>query len=146
MAITNQLLLKQLKTQIGRVEIATLLVELAERAEHNVMLQQILRSIELPPPFGTFEYIKHSNRKGYWRKKPWHREYPTEAQLEARLQFSTINYNLFGIKGTLSRVDGTCIGLVNKLAGDFMRGRKLISKEELEERKKQKTIERIARV
>lgn len=121
-------------------------MELADRAEHNVMLREILKKTVLPPPFNVFEYIKPKNRRGYWSRKPYWREYPTKAQLQARLQFSKISYSLFGTKGTFERADGTRIGRVNQLAGDMMRHRKIINKEEQEETKKQKAIERIARL
>ncbi len=109
------------------------------------MVQQVLKRITLPPPFDMLEYMKHNNRKGYWRRKPYWQEYPTVNQLEERLRFSEINYMLFGTKGTVERLDGTCIGLVNRLAGDLMQGRKIVSAEELVETKRQKVIERIVR-
>lgn len=143
MAITTKQLYRQIQNSNDRMEVARILVELADRAEHNVMLREILRKTVLPPPFNVFEYIKPNNRRGYWARKPYWREYPTKAQLQVRLQFSKISYSLFGTKGTFERPDGTRIGRVNQLAGDLMRSRKIVSKEEREERKKQKAIERI---
>lgn len=146
MAITTKQLLRQIQNSNDRMEMARILVELADRAEHNVMVREILRKTVLPPPFNMLEYIKPNNRRGYWARKPCWRDYPTKAQLQARLQFSKINYSLFGTKGTFERPDGTRIGRVNQLAGNLMRSRKIVSKQEREEGKKQKAIERIARL
>lgn len=145
MSVTTQQLLRQIQITGNRIKLAEILIELADRAENNPGLQQILRKITLPPPFNALEYIKPGNRKGYWARKPYWREHPTANQLEARLRFSVINYHLYGTKGTVKRKDGTRIGLVNQLASDLMRRRKIVSAGELAERRKQKLIDRIAK-
>lgn len=145
MSVTTQQLLRQIQTTGNRIKLAEILIELADRAENNPSLQQILKKIILLPPFNTIEYIKPGNRKGYWARKPYWREHPTANQLEARLRFSVINYHLYGTKGTVKRKDGTRIGLVNQLASDLMRRRKIVSAGELAERRKQKLIDRIAK-
>lgn len=127
------------------MKLAEILVELADRAENNPGLQQILKKMTLLPPFNTLEYIKPGNRKGYWARKPYWREHPTPNQLEARLRFSVINFHLYGTKGTVKRQDGTRIALVNQIAGDLMRRRKIVSAGELAERRKRKAIEKIAK-
>jgi hypothetical protein len=145
MVITNKQLLKQLYAQTDRMSLAAILVELAERAENNPMLQEILRKIKLPPTFDTLEYIKPGNRKGYWARKPCWREHPTVNQREARLRFSKINYSLYGIKGIIVRPDGTRISQVNALAGELMKDAgRIASNGEREARKKRELIERIA--
>lgn len=144
MPVTTKQLFRQIQTTGNRIKLAEILVELADRAENNPSLQQILKKMLLPPPFNTMEYIKPRNRKGYWARKPYWREHPTANQLEARLRFSMINYHLYGTKGTVKRQDGTRIGLANQLAGDLMRRSKIVSAEELAEKRKRKVIERIA--
>lgn len=145
MSITTYQLLRRVQTSKDRRIVAETLVELAQRAENDTMLRQILRKVTLPPPFDTLEYIKPSNRKGYWAKKPYWREHPTVNQREARLRFSRINYYLYGIKGTIVRPDGTRISQVNALAGELMKDAgKIESNGEREARKKRELIERIA--
>jgi len=143
MPVTTQQLLQVIQTSENKIKVAESLVELAERAENNHMLQQLLRRITPPPPFNSLEYIKPGNRKGCWAKKPYWREHPTEAQLEARLRFSEVNYFLYGTKGTVQRPDGTQTGLVNHLAGQLMRSKKTLNEKKLAERKKQKIIEKM---
>lgn len=137
-------LFDKLQSTQNRIEVASILVDLAEQAEGNPTLQDALRKTELPVPFDCVEYIKKSNCRGYWARKPYWREHPTTNQLQARLDFSEINYSLFGTRGTAKRPDGTRIGRVNYLAGDIMRGRKTVSDKEKAELQKQKTIERIS--
>lgn len=144
MAINNQQMLQRLQTSRDTMEIAELLTEFAERAEHNVMLQEFLRKVRLRPPFDRFEYRKPGNRKGFWARKPYWREHPTVLQLEARLELSETAYSLYGESGTVERPDGTRIARVPHLVGEQMRGKKFASEDELAERKRQRTIERIA--
>lgn len=142
MAKTRQLL-RQVQIHKDRIEMARLLVELAENAENNPRLQELLKKTELPPPFDILEYRKPENRKGFWARKPYTREHPSENELETRLAFSEIAYSLFGIKGTVERYDGTRIGRLNYLQGEIMRGMKVVSEEKKEAKQKQKTVERI---
>lgn len=137
-------LLSKIQTAHDRLELAAILVTLAERAENNPMLQETLKKLELPAPYNVLEYIKPGNRRGYWGRIPYTREHPSARQLQARLNFSEINYSLFGTKGTVERPDGTRIGLVNLLAGKIMRSCKVVSEEEKANRQRQKSIERIA--
>lgn len=128
------------------MEVATILVDLATRAERDTALQDVLRKIKLPSPYDVLEYTRPSSRgkKGYWGRIPRWRQYPSIAQAQARLTFSEINFSLFGTRGTVERSDGTCIGLVNHLAGKLMRSRRIVSEEEKADRQKQKIIERLA--
>ncbi|MDO8724898.1 MAG: hypothetical protein Q7J35_02385 [Candidatus Methanoperedens sp.] len=135
-----------MQTTQDRMEIARVLVEFAERAERNPTLQNTLRKMELPAPFNVIEYVKPGNRRGYWARKSYSREHPSVAQAQARLEFSEINYSLFGTKGTVERSDGTRIGRVNFIAGELMRSRKIISEEEKADRQKQRAIERLVQV
>lgn len=143
MAITTNQLLRWVQTSKDKMKVAEILIQLAGRAENNTMLQQQLKRITLPPPFDMLEYMKHSNRKGYWRRKPYWQEHPTVNQLEARLRFSEINYALYGIKGAVERQDGTRIGRLNQLVGDLMQGKKIVSTEELANRKRWKILNQI---
>ncbi len=149
MIMQLQHLISKLQSTQDRMEIAAILVELAETAESNPTLQDVLRKAELPPPCHIFEYVKPSGggkKRGYWARIPHTREHPSANQLQARLAFSEINYSLFGTKGTVERPDGTHIGHVNHLAGELMRGRKSVSNEERVQRQRQKAIDRIAQV
>ncbi len=124
---------------------AAILVELAACAERNPTLQDILRKIDLPVPYNILKYTSPGGRrKGYWGRIPYTRDFPSINQVQARLEFSKINYTLFGTKGTVERPDGTRIGLVNHLAGELMRSRKIVSEGEKADRQRQKAIERIA--
>lgn len=144
MAITNQQILQRLQTSKDRMEMAVILTELAERAEKNPMMQDFLRKVRLRPPFDRFEYRKPGNRKGFWARKPYWREHPTVPQLQAKLELSETANSLYGERGTVERPDGTRIARVPHLVGEQMRGKKFASEEEQAERKRQKTIERIA--
>lgn len=148
MALANQQLLKKIQTLEDKMEIAAILVELANRAENNPMLQEMLKKIKLHPPFDVLEYIKPRNRKGFWARKPYWREHPTMPQLQARLEFSELSYSLYGLKGTVERQnsDHTRIPYNSYLVGELMRGKKFVSEEKLAARRRQKILERIARV
>lgn len=126
----------------NRVDAAAALVTLADEAERSPYLQEYLRRVDLPPPFHIFEYVKPGNRRGYWARKPYWREHPTRAQIQARLRFSKINWLLYDTRGTVERPDGTRISKISQLAGELMKGQ-IVSDEEKEERRKQKAIERL---
>jgi len=140
-----QQLFDRLQIAQDRVEVATILVDLATRAERNTALQNVLRNIKLPSPYDVLEYTRPSSRgkKGYWGRIPSWRQYPSIAQAQARLTFSEINFSLFGTKGTVERPDGTRIGLVNHLVGEFMRSRRIVNEEEKVDRQRQKAMDRI---
>lgn len=140
-----QHLFNKIMTTQSRIEMAAILVELAERAERNLTLQEFLRKTRLPAPYNVLEYISPGGRRrGYWGRIPHTRDFPSINQVQARLEFSKINYSLFGTKGTVERPDGTRIGLVNYFAGELMRSRRVVSEEEKAGRLRQKAIERIA--
>ena len=136
-------LLKQVQTPKDRMEIARVLVELAENAENNPMLQETLRKIKLPAPYDVLEYRKRGNSKGYWARIPYTREHPSEGELETRLTFSEIAYSLYGTKGTVERPDGTRIARLNHIQGEIMRGMKFVIEDEKAERRKRKAMERM---
>ena len=136
-------LLKQVQAPKDRMEIARVLVELAENAENNPMLQETLRKIKLPAPYDVMEYRKRENSKGFWARIPYTREHPSEGEVETRLVFSEIAYSLFGTKGTVERPDGTRIARLNYLQGENMRGMKVMGEAEKAERQRQKVMERI---
>ncbi|MDO9356502.1 MAG: hypothetical protein Q7T55_22585 [Solirubrobacteraceae bacterium] len=136
-------MLKQVQAPKDRMEIARVLVELAENAENNPMLQETLRKIKLPPPYDVLEYRKRENSKGFWARLPHTREHPSEGQLETRLAFSEIAYSLFGTKGAVEIPDGTRIARLNYLQGEIMRGMKAVSEDERAEKQKQKAMDRI---
>ena len=145
MLMAYQKSLERLKTSEDRYEIAKAMLDLADRAERNPLLQEILKKLKLRPPFDIFEYVKCYNRKGFWRRSPINPDHPTVAQAEFQLRASQIHTSLFGIKGTVERLDGTRIPLEVHLASEKMRGMKFTSDAEKEERKRNKAIERIAR-
>ena len=136
-------LLKQVQAPKDRMEVARVLVELAENAENNPMLQETLKKIKLPPPYDIMEYRKPGNRKGFWARIPYTREHPSEGELETRLAFSKVAYSLFGTNGTVERPDGTRIARLNYLQGEIMRGMKVVSDAKKTERNRQKVMERI---
>jgi len=136
-------LLKQVQAPKDRMEIARVLVDLAENAENNPMLQETLRKIKFPAPYDVLEYRKGENSKGYWVRIPYTREHPSKGELETRLAFSEIAYSLFGTKGTVERPDGTRIARLNHLQGEVMRGMKAVSEDERAEKQKRKAMERI---
>ncbi len=141
--VDTRYLLRRLHISADRMEIAAILVELADRAERNTALQEILRKMQLRPPFDIFEYRKGEKRKGFWVRIPHTREHPSMSQSETRLEFSEIAYSLFGTKGTVERLDGTRIGRLNDIQGEVMRGMKFVSEDEKAERQRQKAMERI---
>lgn len=136
-------LLKQVQAPKDRMEIARVLVELAENAENNPMLQETLKKIKLPPPYDVLEYRKRENSKGFWARIPHTREHPSEGEVETRLAFSEIAYSMFGTKGVVERPDGTRIARLNYLQGEIMHGMKVVSEDEKAERQKQRAMERI---
>lgn len=136
-------LLKQAQAPKDRMEIARVLVELAENAENNPMLQETLRKIKLPAPYDVLEYRKRGNRKGYWVRIPHTREHPSKGELETRLTFSEVAYSLFGTRGAVERPDGTRIARLNYLQGEIMRGMKVVSEDEKTEKQRQKVMDRI---
>lgn len=142
--VDTKYLLRRLAGITDRMEMAAVLVELADRADRNAFLHELLGKLQLPPPFHVFEYRKASGKKGYWARIPYTREHPSAGELEARLTFSEIAYSLYGTKGTVERPDGTRIGCVNHLQGEIMRGMEIVSNEDKVERQKQKAVERIA--
>ena len=136
-------LLKQVQAPKDRMEIARVLVELAENAENNPMLQETLRKIKFPPPYDVMEYRKRENSKGFWARIPHTREHPSKEELETRLTFSEVAYSLFGTKGAVERSDGTRIARLNQLQGEIMRGMKFVSEDEKAEKRRRKVMERI---
>lgn len=138
-------ILVQIQASKDKNETAVLMIELAEHAERNPMLQETLRKIKLKPPFDIFEYVKCYNKKGFWRRTRPNREFPSVAEAEFRLEASKINAGLFGTKGVVDMLDGTRIPLRDYIAGEMMRGRKFISDEARDERERNKTIDRIVR-
>lgn len=141
--VDTEYLLKRLRTSVDRMEVAAILVELADRAERNPVLQERLKKMQLRPPFNVMEYVKPYNKKGFWRRIPFWREHPTEAQLKAKLELSEIAYSLFGEKGTVERPDGTQIPRLTQSVGERMRGMNFLSEEEQAERQRQKSVARI---
>jgi len=136
-------LLKQVQTPKDRMEFARVLVDLAENAENNPMLQETLRKIKFPPPYDVLEYRKRGNSKGFWARIPYTREHPSRGELETRLTFSEIAYSLYGTKGNVERSDGTRIARLNHLQGEIMRGMEVVSEVEKAEKQKQKAMDRI---
>lgn len=134
-------LLKEVQAPKDRMEFARVLVALAENAENNPMLQEILSKMKLPPPYDVLEYRRPGNKKGFWARIPYTREHPSEGELKARLAFSEIAYSMFGTKGTVERPDGTRIARLNYLQGEIMRGMNVVSGKA--EKQKQKVLERI---
>lgn len=145
MLLNNQQLLRQAQVSEDRVTIAKAMIELAERAEISPDLQKMLRKIKLKQPFDIFEYVKHYNRRGYWRRIRYNREHPSIPEMKSMLALSEISTELYGTKGVVERLDGTRIPLKDYLAGEQLRGRKFTSEEETAEREKEKAVERIAR-
>ena len=133
----------------NRVMIAVILVELAERAESDPLLQEELHMIFPPPPLDNLEYVRpHEYRgsytKGYWRRVRYTLEMPTIPMAEHRLAVSKFSYSLFGTKGIVERPDGTQINRVVHSLGEKFRGIRYSTDEEMAERKRQKAVERMA--
>jgi hypothetical protein len=145
-AVSTEYLLNRLsRFRDDRLTTAAMMVELAERAERNVFLQELLRKIRMPEPFDTFEYKRgNPQRKGHWARRAYTREFPTLAQLEARLQVAELSHSLFGTKGNMERDNDTTIARINYIVGEELRGRKIVSDEEKEERKKLSRIVEIS--
>lgn len=133
----------------NRVMIAVILVELAERAERDQMLQEILHKIIPPPPLDDLEYVRpHDFRgtvtKGYWRRVRYTLDMPTIPMAEHQLAVSKASYSMFGTKGTVERPDGTQITRIAHTIGEQFRGVRYTTDEEIAERKKRRAIERMA--
>lgn len=143
-------LLRMLQASVqNRVMIAVILVELAERAQRDPMLQEILYKIIPPPPLDNLEYVRpHGFRgtvtKGYWRRVRYTLDMPTIPMAEHRLAVSKHAYSMFGTKGTVERPDGTQISHIVYSVGETFRGVRYTSDEELAERARQKAIARMA--
>lgn len=133
----------------NRVMIAIILVELADRAERDQMLQEMLHKIIPPPPLEKLEYVRpHEFRgtytKGYWRRVRYTLDMPTIPMAEHRLAVSKLAYSLFGTKGTVERPDSTQITQVAHSVGEKFRGIRYTTDEEMAERKRRRAVERMA--
>jgi hypothetical protein len=140
---TEYLLNRLSRLQDDRLTIASMMVELADRAERNIFLQELLRKIKMPQPFDTFEYKRgNERRKGHWARRAYTRDFPTPAQLEARIQVAELSHELSGTKGNVERKNDTIIARLNYIVGEELRGKRFVSDEEKEERKKlSRTVE-----
>ena len=144
-ASTEYLLNRLSRLQDDRLTIASMMVELADRAEINPFLQELLRKIKMPQPFDSFEYKRGNiRRKGHWARRAYTREFPTPAQLEARIQVAELSHSLSGTKGNVERDNDTKIARINYIVGEELRGKKLVSDDEREERKKLSRIVEIS--
>jgi hypothetical protein len=145
-AVSTEYLLNRLsRFQDDRLTIAAIMVELADRAERNAFLQELLRKIRMPKPFDTFEYKRgNPHRKGHWAKRAYTRDFPTPAQLEARIHVAELSHSLFGTKGNMERDNDTRIARINYIVGEELRGKKIVSDEEKEEQKKLSRIVEIS--
>ena len=144
-ASTEYLLNRLSRLQDDRLTIASMMVELADRAERNAFLQELLRKIKMPQPFDSFEYKRGNiRRKGHWARRAYTREFPTPAQLEARIQVAELSHSLSGTKGNVERDNDTKIARINYIVGEELRGKKLVSDDEREERKKLSRIVEIS--
>jgi hypothetical protein len=134
--VSTEYLLKRLsRLQDDRLTIASIMVELADRAERNIFLQELLRKLKMPQPFDTFEYKRGNVRKkGHWSRRAYTRDFPTPAQLEARIQMSELSHELSGIKGNVERNNDTKIARLNYIVGEELRGKRFVSDEEKEEK------------
>lgn len=131
------------------VMIAIILVELADRAERDQMLQEMLHKIIPPSPLDNLEYVRpHEFRgtytKGYWRRVRYTLDMPTIPMAEHRLAVSKLSYSLFGTKGIVERPDGTQINRVVHALGEKFRGVRYVTDEEIAERKRRRAVERMA--
>lgn len=145
-AVSTEYLLNRLsRSQDDRLTIASMMVELADRAERNIFLQELLRKIKMPQPFDTFEYKRGNvRRKGHWARRAYTRDFPTPAQLEARIRVAELSHSLSGTKGNVERDNDTKIARINYIVGEELRGKKLVSDDEREERKKLSRIVEIS--
>lgn len=141
-AVSTEYLLNRLsRFKDDRLTTAAMMIELAERAERNLLLQELLRKIEMPTPYDIFEYKRgNPTRKGHWAIRAYTREFPTPAQAEARLQMAELSHALTGTKGNVDRDNDTRIARINYIVGEELRGKIIVSDEEKEERKKQRRI------
>lgn len=138
-AVSTEYLFNRLsRFKDDRLTTAAMMIELAERAERNVLLAELLRKINMPPPFDIFEYKRgNPTRKGHWAIRAYTREFPTPAQAEARLRVAELSHALTGTKGNVDRDNDTRIARINSIVGDQMRGMKFISDEDKEEKRKE---------
>lgn len=145
-AVSTEYLLNRLsRFRDDRLTTAAMMVELAERAERNTFLQELLRKIRMPEPFDTFEYKRgNARRKGHWARRAYTRDFPTPAQLEARIQVAELSHELYGTKGNVDRDNDTTIARINYIVGEELRGKKIVSDKEKEERKKLSRIVEIS--
>lgn len=134
----------------NRVMIAVILVELADRAERDPLLQEELHMTIPPPPLDDLEYVRphgfrgSSYTKGYWRRVRYTLEMPTIPMAEHRLAVSKVSYSLFGINGIVERPDGTQITRVAHTLGEKFWGVRYSTEEEMAERKRRRAVERMA--
>lgn len=133
----------------NRVMIALVLIELADRAERDPLLQEELHMIIPPPPLDNLEYVRPHTRygnhaKGYWRKVQPNIEFPSIAQAEHRLAVSKYAYSLFGTKGVVVLPDGRQIARAVHSIGEKFRGVRYTTEEERAERKRRRALERMA--
>jgi hypothetical protein len=137
-SVSTEYLLNRLsRLQDDRLTIASIMVELADRAERNIFLQELLRKIKMPQPFDTFEYKRgNERRKGHWARRAYTRDFPTPAQLEARIRVAEISHELSGTKGNVERNNDTKIARINYIVGEKLRGKRFVSNAEKEEQKK----------
>lgn len=147
-SVSNKYLLNRfMRLQDDRLTIAAMMIELAERAERNVFLQELLRKVRLPAPYDVFEYKRgNAKRKGHWARWAYTRDFPTPAQLEARINVAELSHSLFGTKGNIDRDNDTTIARINYIVGEELRGKKIVRDEDKEERKKLSRIVEIAGV
>lgn len=134
----------------NRVMIAIILVELADRAERDPLLQEILYKTIPPPPLDNLEYVRphgfrgSSYTKGYWRRVRYTLDMPTIPMAEHRLAVSKEAYSMFGTKGTVERPDGTQIARLAHTLGEKFRGARYTTEDEMAERKRRRAVERMA--
>lgn len=133
----------------NRVMTAIILVELADRAERDPLLQEELYMTIPPPPLDNLEYVrphdfKGSYTKGYWRRVRYTLDMPTIPMAEHMLAVSKQAYSLFGTNGTVERPDGTQITRVAHTLGERFRGVRYTTEEEMVERKRRRAVERMA--
>lgn len=134
----------------NRVMIAIILVELADRAERDPLLQEELHMIIPPHPLDNLEYVRphdfrgESYTKGYWRRVRYTLEMPTIPMAEHRFAVSKFSYSMFGTKGVVERPDGTQINRVVHALGETFRGVRYVTDEEIADRKRCRAVERMA--
>ncbi len=133
----------------NRVMIAVILVELADRAERDPLLQEELHMVIPPPPLDNLEYVRPyeyrgSYTKGYWRRVRYTLDMPTISMAEHRLAVSKQAYSMFGTNGVFTRPDGTQITRVAHPLGEKFRGVRYSTEEEIAERKRRRAVERMA--